>query len=943
MANSPEKMNNGEDMGRLWYDFSEEGIKDELSDKDASELAAEVIALRGGKDSIKNGEWNDNLRAYIDDNGMPTDYAHLVSYLKKNPGAVEELKKERDEKRNALNDENGKFTDQTYEQWQAESMRKNAENLFPDDPLAQEIASTNTLLKDETKEQFVARIRRAAEAQRIAESGSSRMETGESQAAYNQRIAEATDAAMKRENIISDFDHNRPLWPQLSDEQKREVMHAYPRGDNETTPEWQARVEKELGVPVWMNNTAEASAGDGAGGEGSADGATGAGATGEGAGDDAGGEGSADGATGAGDGEADSDGGAKEEGAGDKKDGEDGGKGAENKEDGAKDGELRVDFADWGHWTDAEKAAVLAAVMAANEARKKAAAEGKTDGAKADGEAGKKDDKEDEGAKKAKAEEDKNIDNIIAMANGDKVEKDDNGNSDQDPEKKKAKERKTFSDFGKKALITGLTLLTLAGITTGITRCAANMGPEPTPDGVTDTSGDDGDDGDDGDGETGETHEAYQFTDTYFFYNTDARGVEKSSNIAHCNAGELLMATLSEHPEYSDFMENEDSYKALMNTAQMKLAMDEPEYAAALAWRICGQTDGAYFGSFFSPDATADEVEALVDSMDTEQGIAFLAELARAQENSTWSADRLEGEGFTTGIRDSNLEGNVSDGYTYNVASRQEADLIVIAKQFDDNVQKQTFFDENGNELGSIMIRIDLENATIEYDEKGVVVSIEDCGVCGNVDIPTDTDGGTPDTPTPTPDTPTPTPTPDTPTPTPTPDTPTPTPTPDDSKKPVVVQDGDTPLQANPDEGTDAPADTAEFNNNTNNDGSTGEANYDKAPDSNTQTGAQNTNEQSGDGSGNTVAQNVQNAETNGGSNGENTSNQENRAPSSSSEQSEAQQGSQAQQNADSSAAASKPNNQQTERRNTEAVNNGNTSSIDQANAQSWANGDFDI
>ena len=228
----------------------------EKAKTETSELIKEVIKLRGA-DSVKDGKWDNDLKAHVDANGMPTDYAHLMRYVQQNPDAIKTLTAERDDRLSKI--EASDEDKAAYARWQDENMVSNAENLFPDDPLAREIASTNSFLKNETRDQFVNRIRRAAEAQRIADSGPSRMETGESQAAYNKRIAEATDAAMKREDIISNFDQNRPLWPQLNDEQRKELKGAYPRNDDETIQDWQARVEQELGVPVWMGKKTEGS------------------------------------------------------------------------------------------------------------------------------------------------------------------------------------------------------------------------------------------------------------------------------------------------------------------------------------------------------------------------------------------------------------------------------------------------------------------------------------------------------------------------------------------------------------------------------------------------------------------------------------------------------------------------------------------------------------
>ena len=129
----------------------------------------------------------------------------------------------------------------------------------------------------------------------------------------------------------------------------------------------------------------------------------------------------------------------------------------------------------------------------------------------------------------------------------------------------------------------------------------------------------------------------------------------------------------------------------------------------------------------------------------------------------------------------------------------------------------------------------------------------------------------------------------------------------DESKTPFkqdLVDEGDTPTVTPLDQdGTvsDKPTETADYNPDTNNDGSTGAEQNDVAPDSNTQTGAQDTNEQSADGSGQTVREVVDNAETNGGANGENTSNQENRTAEDQQQQQADQAGHEAQEQANNS------------------------------------------
>lgn len=53
--------------------------------KKVGELVSALIAKRGGEKSIKeNATWDKEKRAYVDENGVPRDYNHLVSYIRKN-------------------------------------------------------------------------------------------------------------------------------------------------------------------------------------------------------------------------------------------------------------------------------------------------------------------------------------------------------------------------------------------------------------------------------------------------------------------------------------------------------------------------------------------------------------------------------------------------------------------------------------------------------------------------------------------------------------------------------------------------------------------------------------------------------------------------------------------------------------------------------------------
>ncbi len=862
MSNSPENPGGGEDMSRLWYAGD----------------ASEASALNAAEES--KGKYNEDL---------------------------------------------------TYDDY----MRQFA-NPFAGDPVAEGIAEKNAPLEGETSEQYEARIRREAELARAAEKAASRDKEKESLETYNQRVAEGVDAKLDREaqakknrdiilnslnfgttnkEIVKDEDGNtvygedgkpklkdkdevirteldpsRPIMGQILDKEGRQwvrnqLNEMYPRNDAESIPEWQSRVESEIGLKIWGGVEQSNGAGEGAG-DGGAAGGQGQGAgkgQGQGAGEGAG-DGGAAGGQGAGEGAGD--GGAA--GGQGKGTGEGQGQGAgEGSGEKGGEGPLRTDFENYANWSDAEKAAVIAVVNAAN---------------------------------KNEAQPNK-------------------------PEKTGFRERLRRSGLVKKigaiALMTTLAL----GLSTAARNTDSGL-PAPSGDGYTDVNPDDGDTGTtpdtnpvtpDGGGATGEAEKQYEysFTDSYFFYNTDARNVEKNSDIAFCNAGEVLTTCIAEHPEWSDFETNKDSYNALMNAAQVKLSETGREYGAVTAWQICKQTNGAYFGDFLRPDMTYDEAEAVVDNMTAEQSSAFFAELLRAQSNSSWSADTLNGSGFTSGIRDASLEGDVSSGFVYNVSDCQEADLIVIDRDFDGvNVQKQVFYDADGNALGAIYVRIDLENATITTDPKGVV-SIDDLSCC-NVDVPENPPANPPETPPTPPENPPANP-PENPPANP-PENPPENP-PSDQKTPLPDKDGNTQLGLSGTGGTDKPQENADFNPEKNNDGSTGEQNVAQAPNSNEQTQAINTSEaKSNDDSGKTVEQNTQNSDKNGGSEGENTADQKNKAPAN--ESSKAQQ---AEDNKGKSAEASASANKKPVNKSAEAKDAENEEAKNAEKANMWANGAFDV
>lgn len=63
--------------------------------KELSDLVADLVKLRGGADAIKeNATWDKEARAYVGEDGMPRDWAHLTGFLKKNPDRIADVLQE---------------------------------------------------------------------------------------------------------------------------------------------------------------------------------------------------------------------------------------------------------------------------------------------------------------------------------------------------------------------------------------------------------------------------------------------------------------------------------------------------------------------------------------------------------------------------------------------------------------------------------------------------------------------------------------------------------------------------------------------------------------------------------------------------------------------------------------------------------------------------------
>ena len=216
--------------------------EDEIND-----LIKDIIHLRGEK-SVKKGEWDQDQKTHLDKNGMPTDYAHLVRYVKDNPDALETLTAEYKNLKykeaeditkkgyNARTNEGSTARDVWQEQWD-----KNLKEYFGDDETALDIANEFPIQDGESVKDFVARVWKQAIMRDNAEK------------IGGPAPDEARDDYHKRVNYLAQFDVDKPIWGQMNDEQKKDFRERFPRSKGEDMDAWRARVEKQLRVKVWEN------------------------------------------------------------------------------------------------------------------------------------------------------------------------------------------------------------------------------------------------------------------------------------------------------------------------------------------------------------------------------------------------------------------------------------------------------------------------------------------------------------------------------------------------------------------------------------------------------------------------------------------------------------------------------------------------------------------
>jgi hypothetical protein len=101
MSGENPKVGASENGANKWDMTPPSAENNEVADRDAeyyrnnpgeiNNLVAELIQLRGGADSTKEGTWDKDARAYVGDDGMPRDWAHLTGYLKRNPDALDAI------------------------------------------------------------------------------------------------------------------------------------------------------------------------------------------------------------------------------------------------------------------------------------------------------------------------------------------------------------------------------------------------------------------------------------------------------------------------------------------------------------------------------------------------------------------------------------------------------------------------------------------------------------------------------------------------------------------------------------------------------------------------------------------------------------------------------------------------------------------------------------
>jgi hypothetical protein len=265
-----------------------------------------------------------------------------------------------------------------------------------------------------------------------------------------------------------------------------------------------------------------------------------------------------------------------------------------------------------------------------------------------------------------------------------------------------------------------------------------------------------------------------------------------------------------------------------------------------------------------------------------------LAELARAQSDSTWSAGKLTGKGWNTGINDLKLEKDGTE-YIYDVDGPEDADLI----KWDVTYDNKDIMIQSWSNGGSIKIVASLTAENAKKDGKEAITEFDggvtDCGnfVDGEPDKPSDdssTPGkpdkpdkpGTPDKPDNpgTPDKPDNPGTPDKPDNPGTPDTPE-----DPGKTPLAVKEGNEQEGTSGTGLTEKPAETETVNPDTNAGASAAPENVGQAPDSSSQAGAGMNSETTKSQDGGTVAEKVNDGDKSGGENGENTAAQKNTEP----------------------------------------------------------------
>lgn len=326
-------------------------------------------------------------------------------------------------------------------------------------------------------------------------------------------------------------------------------------------------------------------------------------------------------------------------------------------------------------------------------------------------------------------------------------------------------------------------------------------------------------------------------------------------------------------------------------------------------------------------ESFADYMVSMPDEVRPEslRGITDIREMEKAIENLSNDEHKAVFENFSdvldnATVKDITLNGRYDNAYmrlkdSNGDVTHDNMELVrCTTTENGTHAQEITLHDKDGNVIGTFIVKA---NTNTSIGKKGCmqVVRPEGSPELSSLDeIPENPDE--PGEPTPTPDTPTPetptptpdTPTPDTPTPTPdtpTPDTPTPTPEtpepdsptpeleakdPEEIKKNMDVSDDESTndlTQMEAGEQTERPETNGDYNpdtqtfGDTNPEAGTGDTDGDGVVNSGAeQTGAQDTSLESADGSGRTIEQVIQDADTSAVTDtGERVSEQENRTP----------------------------------------------------------------